>query len=105
MLQTLYRTVATSGTVSSIFALQDAKVEALFAFVPTSCVAYLQVSHNEVDFTRAFKVDGSAQWAWNIGSGAAAVDLKDVGRAFPFARLETSVAQVAVASLAVVVKL
>ena len=106
MVTTINRTIAQSESVSSFFAVQAAVGVGLFASIPTSCVAYLQVSPDvtSANFMRAGKLDGTGDWTWNIGSGRKAVDLKDVALAFPFMRLETGVIQANVASLSIVVK-
>jgi len=103
----LHRTIAQSGQVSSVFELQGTDKMGLLVSLITSCEAYWQVSFSttSADFRRAFKTDGTSVWTWGVASGRAAVDLKDVGGAFPFGRLETSVAQENVCSLAVVMKL
>ena len=102
-----HRTIAQSESVSSIFAIQNADSIGLFASIPTSCVAYIQVSHNttSANFMRACKTDvGSGDWSWGIGSGTRAIDLTNIVGAFTYMRLETSVAQAVVASLSVIVK-
>lgn len=106
MLQTFFKTAAQSSFVSSIFTIQNAKSVGLFAAVVTSCQAYLQVSFDttSANFMRASKLDGSGDWTWNVGSGAKAISLQDVWVDFPYARLETSVAQANVCSYTMVVK-
>lgn len=101
------RTVPLSGSVSSIFAVQNAESIGLFASIPTSCVAYLQVSHDvtSANFVRVGRTDASSgDWSWGVGSGSKAINLTDVAKSFSYMRLETGVAQAAVASLAVIVK-
>ncbi len=105
--ETFHRTIAQSGSVSSMFGLAGAKSVGLFASVVTSCEAYLQVSFDtsSANFVRAGKKDGSGDFVWSLGPGSLALSLQDTGFPFPFAKIETSVAQEAVRSLSMVVKL
>ena len=101
-----YYTIPISGTVSNIIEVQGADRIGLIVTIPTSCVAYIQ-GHTEptsAGFRRISKLDGSNDWAWNVASGNKAIDLQNVS-AFPFLRLETSVAQSSAVALTVVTKL
>ena len=102
----LHTTIASGDVLSSVIEVQGAKSIGLLVSVPTSCQAYLKGSFDtsSVNARRISKTDGSSDWAWNVGSGMRAVDLEDSAKSFPYMRLETSVAQGGVASLAVVVK-
>ena len=103
----LHTIVASGDILSGVIEVQGAKSIGLLVSISTSCVGYLKGSFDtsSVNARRISKLDGSADWSWNVGSGMKAIDLKDVALAFPYLRFETSVAQsIAVASLAVVCK-
>ncbi len=103
--EVLHVNIASGASLSGEFKVQGAKTVGIFAAVPTSCQAFLQVGYASGNLTRVNVTNGSSNWAWNIGSGDGAVDLKDSGVAFPFCRLETVPAQTDTASIAVVMKL
>lgn len=102
----LHTTIASGDSLSNVIEVQGAKSIGLLVNIPTSCQAYLKGSFDisSANARRISRTDGGSNWAWNVGSGMQAIDLKDSGNSFPYIRLETSVAQGGVASLAVVVK-
>ena len=101
----LHTTIASGDVLSNVIEVQGARSIGLLVSISVSCQAFLKGSFDitSADAKRVSRTDGSSDWAWNVGSGMKAVDLKDVVGSFPYLRLETSVAQ-NVASLAVVCK-
>lgn len=98
-----YPTIPLSGTVSEIFNTRGMVGMSIFAPVITSCQVLLQGSFDQTsaNFVRAQNSQGSGQWTYSAGVGSNCINAKDVGY-FPFARLETTIAQAAVRSFAVV---
>ena len=105
---TQYPTVATSGTVSDIFDLQNAGLAAtLWAPVITSGLVYLQASPDttSANFTRMGKSDGSGVWSWSAAAGSGCISLRDVLGGIRYARVETQNPQADVRSFAVITQL
>lgn len=106
--QITHYTIPQSGTVSDVMENKGSVSVGLIVSVPTSCTAFLALSHtvNSGDFARrTFNYSNPAPLAsWNVGSGRIARDLTEQLGVFPYFRLETSVPMTAVASLALVVK-
>lgn len=107
-IQIAHYTIPQSGTVSDVMENKGSTGVGLIVSIPTSCTAFLAMSHtvNSGDFgRRVFNYANPAALAsWNVGSGKTARDLTEQLGVFPYFRLETSVPMTAVASLVLVVK-
>ena len=108
---TLYTTIPLSGTVSDVIPLIGREVVGLWCPVVTSCQLFIQVSPgpeiNSAQLVRMQNPAGSGDWTFSVGPGSKAVTLgnQNVPFPFPWARIETSVAQSAVASLSLCAKI
>mgnify|MGYP001584493620 FL=1 len=102
----LHTQVGSGDVLSDVIEVQGAKSIGLLVSISNSCVGYLKGSFDvsSANARRISKVDGSADWSWNVGSGMKAIDLKDVALAFPYLRFETSVIQSNASSLSAVCK-
>lgn len=105
--QTKFPTIPLSGSVSDLIRLEGATLFGLWAPVVTSCQMFVQGAFDQTsaNFVRLTNPAGSGDWVFGVGPGSRAVTLQDAAFVFPFLKLETSVAQAAVRSLAVIAKL
>ena len=110
--QTFYPTIALSASISSDIVLGRARDIGLWLPTITSAQVFLKgafvparTSPASADFVRIHDPRSQAAWFWNAGPGSAAAVLTDIARPFTHLRLETSVAQSAVRSLAIHIKL
>lgn len=101
-----YVTIPLSGFVSGTVNVKGDRLHGLWVPVVTSAVLYVLGSFDttSANFVRLQKPDGSADWTLAAGTGSKAVTLQDFGFTWPYLRLESSVAQAAVRSFAVVSK-
>lgn len=91
-------TIAQSGTVSDMFSVRNAKLIGLWAPTVDQCSAFIlaafaRTSPNSADFTRVAKVDGSAAFSWNLGTGSASIVLPEQFAGIPFGKVELGVPQ------------
>jgi hypothetical protein len=105
--QTKFLTIPLSGTVSGDIDLAGGDLYGLWAPVVTSCQLFLQGSWDttSANFVRLQNAAGSGDWTWSVDAGSKMITLQDVAFPAPYLRVETSVAQTAVRSFAVPVKL
>lgn len=104
--ETKYATIPLSGSVTDIIALAGAKLMGLSVPAVTSAALYVQGSWEAASASlwRLQNPAGSGDWTFAVGPGSKAITLQDVAFPWPYLRIETSVAQAAVRSLAVVAK-
>ena len=108
-LQTAYAIIASGDTLSGVISTIGAKTVGFFVSIPTSCAAYIQASY-DVTSANAKRITGvtagigSGDFTWAVSSGSKALDISGVAAAFPYLRLETSVAMTAVGSISVITK-
>lgn len=102
----VYTTIALSGSISDAVGIANATKVGLLLHVPTSCQVYLRgaTSANSVHAKRVMDTDGTSSFVINGAASIQAIDITDRVAAFPYLRLETSVAQSAVASFSIVFK-
>src|SRR4051812_30069854 len=105
-----YPNIPLSGTVSDAVDVTGAKFIAVWLPVVTSGQLLLrgsfdQTSANFVPIMNPNATPIASRWWADTGAGSAGVLLDWAAQAFPFIKLETSVAQAAVRSLAVISKL
>lgn len=105
--QTKFATIPLSGTLSDLIRLEGATLFGLWAPVVTSCQVFVQGAFDQTsaNFVRLTNSAGSGDWVFAVGPGSRGISLQDVGFPWPFAKIETAVAQASVRSLAVTVKL
>lgn len=101
-------TIASGDTVSGVVPLRSAvEIGIHAAALPASAQLFLQVGFavaSNAAFYRAWDPDAAANWSWDVGSVNAAVNIGAIASAFPFARIESSVAQTNTASFAILTK-
>jgi len=99
-------TIAQSASVSGNVSLVGASAIALFAPTVTSCQVFLQGNFDttSANFFRVFDKDGAAQWSWDLGVGSSCIAVHDTVWPIAQVRVETSVAQANVRSIAVLTK-
>ena len=97
-------TVPLSKQVSGDIDLTGAELVGIFAPTVTSCDLRFQGNYDttSANFLRMADVDGGADWVWALGTGSKGTVVTDVAHVVPFARLELSVPQAALRSLAIV---
>lgn len=100
---TIFATIPLSGTLSTQIQIPNTEKATLWCPTVTSCQVLLQGSFDttSTNFVRAQNAAGSGQWTFSVGVGSNCISLKDAGH-FPYARLETTVAQAAVRSFAII---
>jgi hypothetical protein len=107
--QTQFTTIAQSAQVSSVINLAGGHNFGLWAPVVDSCQLFLLGSWDAAavpeTFVRLQNPAGSGDWTFAVGPGSKAISLHDVAFPVPFLKVETSVAQTAVRSFAIPVKL
>lgn len=103
--QTQTVTIPLSGRVSTPFEVRAPVPWGIACPAVTSGQLFLQVSPDPTSatFMRLLKTDGSTTWVAAIGAGSVAVEAEP-RRGFSHFRLETSVAQTAVRTFQVSVK-
>lgn len=101
-----YVTIPLSGFVSETISVKGDGLHGLWVPVITSATLYVQGSFDttSANFVRLQKPDGSGDWTLAAGTGSKAVTLQDFGFTWPYLRIESSNAQAAVRSFAVVTK-
>lgn len=107
MVETSYTTVASGDSQSGIISNLRANRMGILVSIPTSCAVYLRASMDtsSANFRRVTTtVYAGGDFVWNVGSGNKAVEIGDVAAVFPYLKLETGVAQTAVASITVITK-
>src|SRR3990170_4562415 len=108
-MQTNHTTIASGDSLSGVISNLGASLVGIFVSITTSCVAYLKASY-DVTSVNARRITGadtsiaSGDFTWAVGSGSKALPLDKAFTAFPYMRLETSVAMTGVCSIAVVTK-
>lgn len=99
----IFATIPLSGTLSTQIQIPNTEKAVLWCPTVTSCQILLQGSFNttSTNFVRVQNSAGSGAWTFSAGIGSNCISLKDAGH-FPYARIETTVAQAAVTSLAII---
>ena len=105
-LQVAYATIPLSGTVSETFAVVGTVRAGVWFPTVTSAAFYVQGAFNTTseNFVRIQNAAGSGAYTLAAGVGSLAFTLQDPVIPFPYLRFESSVAQAAVRSLAIVAK-
>lgn len=92
-------TIALSGSLTGSIPIAGATQIGLWVPVVTSCQLFVLGSYDQssANFTRLTNIAGSGDWTLSVGPGSRSVSLVNGGAsAFPFIKMETSVAQAAV---------
>lgn len=99
----IFATIPLSGTLSTQILIPNTERAVLWCPTVTSCQVLLQGSFDttSTNFVRAQNAAGSGAWTFSVGVGSNCISLMDAGH-FPYARLETTVAQAAVRSFAII---
>jgi hypothetical protein len=105
--QTKFATIPLSGMVSETVDMSGGDLFSIWAPIVTSCAMFVQGSWDttSANFVRLTNPAGSGDWTFAVGPGSRMISAQDVAFQSPYLRLETSVAQTAVASFAIPVKL
>jgi hypothetical protein len=103
-------TIPISSFVSDVFAVTGAKLFAVWVPTITSGQLLLRGSYdttsaNFVPILNPNATPIASRWWADVGPGSCAIVLDWVGQAFPFMKLETSVAQAAARSPIIITKL
>ena len=103
----VHATIALSGSVTGDIGIIGSTVVGIHAPTVTSCQIFFQGNYNTTSagFVRIGKKDGTGDFSWDLGPGSNAVNLSEELSPFNHLRLETSVAQAAVRSFAILTKL
>jgi len=103
---TQYATIPLSGTISTIFELRGSDNAALWVPVVTSCVGYMQASIDttSANFFRVQNAAGSADYDRSIAAGSKCYRVGEAARLMRYCRLEVSVPQTSVRTLAMTTK-
>lgn len=103
----LYPTVPLSGQASDEIDVFNGVVSGVWSPVVTSCTLTLRGSFDSTsaNYVPLTNPAGSGDWTFAVGPGSRGITLQDPGLPFPYLKLFTSVAQAAVRSFAVIVKL
>ena len=106
MVETAYTIIASGDSQSGVISNLRASLVGILVSIPTSCAIFLRASMDttSANFRRITAETGGGDFIWSVGSGNKAIAVGDVGVMFPYLKLETSVAQTAVASIAVITK-
>lgn len=102
-----YPTIPLSGTLSTIVRMEAGTLFGIWVPTVTSGTMLVQGSWDQTstNFVRLQNPAGSGDWTFAVGPGSKAITLQDAVFPWPFIRFETSVAQSAVVSLAIPVKI
>lgn len=99
-------TINSGSSVSNTFQIGRATMATLWAPVLTSCQVFIQGSYDVTsgNFVRAIQVDGSGDFAADLGQGSKMVVISDPIHPVDFIRLESSVTQTDTRTFAIIVK-
>lgn len=104
----LFHTIINSGQfVSGDISLIGADLAGLWCPTVTSCNLFIQGSFDTTsgNFVRMLQADGVGDFQLDVGVGSRCAGISEVAHAFPYLRIEASVAQTDVRSFVVVTKL
>ena len=106
-LQIAYPTIPLSGSISGIIGAKFSKLAGLWCPTITSAQVFILGSFDQTsaNFTRVQNPEGSGAWTFAAGPGSKCVTLEKACMPFPFLRVETSVVQAQVSSMALIFKL